>query len=301
MSRVVLQAAAKVNLVLRITGRREDGYHLLDSLMQKVALYDRLVLELRATNTIRLTCPASDLPEDQGNLAYQAAALFFAELGERASNGVDIVLEKQIPVAAGLGGGSSDAAMVLRGLNLLHEDVFSFDQLMAMALRLGADVPFLLQPEPAAWARGIGEQLSRALPLRDCFMVLVTPQISVSTSWAYQNFVLTKKDGKRNFTCSLQSKISVFPRDSGVLVPMENDLESVTIDRYPEIAELKREILERGADAALMSGSGPTVFGLFSDRDAAISCQQTLRRRYVQAYLVLPLTGKEEQAVAFVD
>lgn len=280
-----LFAPAKVNLSLRILGRRPDGYHQLESLMLKLAFGDRLTLSSAPRPGIILRCPGSDLPEDADNLVYRAAARFYERAGLPPA--LEITLYKQIPVAAGLGGGSSDAAAVLRGLNLRHPDALSPAILLELARSLGADVPFFLQDSPAAWARGIGEILApAAVPTGIARLLLINPGFAVSTKWVYEsaNFPLTKQTDPFNLSGSL-------PADWPGWDHLVNDLEKVTIARYPQLARIKAELLECGAEAALMAGSGPTVFGLFSQEEVAAACAAALQGRYPVVCNTKPLPG----------
>ena len=298
LERVSLQAPAKVNLYLKITGRREDGYHYLATLMQKISLFDQVVVE-KIESGILLHCPNSDLPEDESNLAFRAAKKFLETSnvhfqGDRV--GVAITLSKSIPVAAGLGGGSSDAAAVLRGLDQLFATGYTENELLAMGACLGADVPFFVADRPVAWATGIGDQLYPALPLLGYQIIIVNPGYSVSTPWVYDKFALTVGQNINNLK-NLQN--SDRNRDlhqvfsSRAIRPDElvNDLEQVTSIHYPEIELLKKKLLEGGAVAAMMSGSGPTVFGLFqaSEAERALVCAQELKREYQSTFLVDPL------------
>lgn len=295
---VSLQAPAKVNLYLKITGRRADGYHLLATLMQKISLYDHIDLELRDSG-ITLACPENDLPEDESNLAFQAAWVFLERLrekGHKSNSGVAITLRKKIPVAAGLGGGSSDAATVLKGLNQLFSYPFEVHELLEMGLSLGADVPFFVIEHPAAWATGIGERLQQAEPLSGYGILVVNPGYSVSTRWVYENFALTVGENKNNLKYlqkpetgeEWQSKL-----DSRGFRPdeMVNDLEMVTLSHYPGIEKLKSHLVRCGAEAALMSGSGPTVFGLFvkDELERASACEEKLKGEYMNVFMVDPL------------
>ncbi|MDR3630034.1 MAG: 4-(cytidine 5'-diphospho)-2-C-methyl-D-erythritol kinase [Desulfocapsaceae bacterium] len=257
-----LQAPAKVNLFLKVLGKRPDGYHDLETWMQKLDLCDRITLTLRDIPGISLRCAGGDLPADGSNLAWRAAAAFFAASRHAAAYGVDIVLEKIIPVAAGLGGGSSDAGAVLRGLNNLFGDELPVEMLLELGRRLGADVPFFVSGHDAVLATGIGDRMEAVDSLRHCTFLLVNPGFSVSTQWVYENFTLTKDVKKSTVSGSQKLDSGTFP-----LTKTINDLEGVTIGRYPEIADIKRKLLAAGAVSALMSGSGPTVFGVFPDRE----------------------------------
>lgn len=275
-----LLAPAKINLSLRITGRRQDGYHTLISRMQKVSLFDELVLK-KAGSGLELVCPDGKSPSGRENLVFRAAELFLKHIGATVhSFGVHLTLNKRIPVAAGLGGGSSDAAATLTGLNELSRAGLSRHELAVLGVQLGADVPFFLNQAPAALAQGIGEVLSPAEPLGDYTIVLVNPGFAVSTRWVYQQFDLTSIGLADN----LQSS-----RDRVDDLVLVNDLEQVTLRRYPIIADLKKEILQRGATAALMSGSGPTVFGLFADKELAWRAARFFQLGFAGTYLVEPV------------
>ena len=296
---LAVRAPAKINLFLRVTGRRADGYHTLETLMHKVGLFDLLELR-RGGEGVHLHCPGADLPEDSGNLVHRAAELFLQTAAQRLGGplpGVDIALFKNIPVAAGLGGGSSDAAATLKGLNRLFDAGLTEGELAALGLRLGADVPFFVADAPAALAVGIGEILTPVAPLTDCSVLLVNPGFAVSTRWVYQNFALTKNRKATNLKNLQESAVRLNRPGSTVAVKglpasLHNDLESVTIARFPEIGRLKEELLARGAVAALMSGSGPTVFALFPDRQAAETCRALFARRLTQNIMVHTYAGE---------
>jgi len=298
--RLTLKAPAKINLYLRVTGRRADGYHTLATLMQKVDLYDELELKLCEQPGIRLRCFGSLLPEDKNNLVYRAAALFLQTFAGRRAGpvpGVELALRKNIPVAAGLGGGSSDAAATLQGLDALLGCGCSAVELADLGLQLGADVPFFLAETSAALATGVGEILTPVAPLRGYCVLLVNPGFPVSTQWVYQTFALTKNKNASNLKssweevdCAGVSRSSA--NDAVRSAAMHNDLEAVTISRYPEIERLKGELVANGAAVSLMSGSGPTVFGLFTDRQCADACLAICKRRFEYTYLVAPLPEK---------
>ena len=262
---IKLKAPAKINLYLAVKGKRADGYHEIESLMQKIDLADHIQLSIGGQG-IRLTCTGANLPTGEGNLAFRAADAFLRKTG---GSGVDITLEKKIPVAAGLGGGSSDAAAVLRGLNMLFAADMPDEELLALAKPLGADVPFFMYDWPAAWATGIGEELTPAESLTYCHLVLVNPGISVSTGWVYKNFALTSGSNTFILARGRQSGDNRSLWRPKVPEDLYNDLEAVTIPHYPEIEQIKNELRQDGAVGVLMSGSGPTVFGIFTDPDRA--------------------------------
>ncbi len=277
---LLLRAPAKVNLTLRILGKRSDGYHDLDSVMQKIDLADIITLRCSRQPGITLSCPGSNLPEDDTNLVWKAAEAFLKATHRTADCGVSIILEKHIPVAAGLGGGSSDAGAVLTGLNRLLQAELSEDALVDLGRSLGADVPFFVVPYHAVRATGIGDKMIPVYSLSGCSILLVNPGFSVSTAWVYKNFTLTRADKVSNLCDSRKNDNS-----SGSSYPLVNDLETVTIQRYPELAVIKSFLLNNGASDALMSGSGPTVFGIFPDDPVAESddlhhCADELTRKY---------------------
>ncbi len=278
--RLKFAAPAKVNLRLKVVGKRHDGYHELQTWMQKIALYDWITLELKREPGVELVSSSRQVPANSDNLAWKAAFHFFKHIGKAEKIGVKIRLEKNIPVAAGLGGGSSDAGTVLKGLNGMLNNPCSTEDLLDMALGLGADVPFFATDHDAVWAEGVGEVMTPVPSLSDVSFVIVNPGISVSTKSVFENFVLTEENEKSKLCCS--SGIDGFTLEPDMF---ENDLEAVTEARYPVVKEVKSSLLEAGAKYVLMSGSGPTVFGIFPDSDKN-SCIQvedavkTMRLRF---------------------
>jgi len=260
----VLQAPAKVNLSLRVLGRRSDGYHDLDTVMQKLDLCDLVTLGVTDKPGVVLHCPDSDLPEDRSNIVWRAAEAFLAASGcEKV--GVDITLQKRIPIAAGLGGGSSDAGTVLTGLNSLLKTGFSATELITLARPLGADVPFFVTDYGAVRAQGIGDRMIAVQSLKDCTVVLANPGFSVSTRWVFEKYALTMEDKDSKLSDS-QKKF-----DHVLAYAGNNDLERISIPFYPEIEALKQKLVHAGASSVLMSGSGPTVFGIFPDENGGVS------------------------------
>jgi len=264
-------APAKVNFLLRVVGKRPDGYHDLISVMQALEVADELVLE-RRDRGISLLCGSADVPQGHDNIIYRAAASYIKETG--VDGGVNIRLDKKVPVAAGLGGGSSDAAAVLRGMEVLY-GALPRVRLMELALSLGADVPFFLS-WPCARAEGVGERLTE-LPSPDgVWLVLLNPGFAVSTRWVFENLKIELTNNHNNTT--LPPFEGRMP-DAGFLVSLlHNDLERVTAARYHEIDLMKDSLLGEGALGALMSGSGPTVFGIFEDAATAFGAAQRLKR-----------------------
>ncbi len=266
MKKLHLKAPAKVNLRLDVLRRRPDGYHDLRMIMQRVDLCDDIVITLTDKPGIRVRCGREGVPDGPENIAWRGAELLLQMAGDNC--GIDISITKNIPVAAGLGGGSSDGATVLMGVNELLGLGLSDEQLMEMGVKLGADVPFFIFKN-SALAEGIGERLTPIAGLPKMWLVLVNPNIHVSTAWVYQNLQLTS-ERVPNIIPLLYRSI----RD--VCAVLANDLETVTIRRFPIISEIKDRLLAAGAQGALMSGSGPTVFGIFADHASAQKAAQTL-------------------------
>ncbi|MDM8525021.1 4-(cytidine 5'-diphospho)-2-C-methyl-D-erythritol kinase [Desulfococcaceae bacterium HSG8] len=262
-----LSSPAKINLFLHVTGKRPDGYHELYTLMCCIDLCDTLSFTF-GTGKIAVSCDDPNVPEDETNIAHKAAALFLKELDMR--EGVEISINKRIPVGAGLGGGSSNAATVLSGLNQYYGHPFSQDQLINMGCSIGADVPFFIFQKPAI-ATGIGEKLEAYENLPFFKVVLIYPGFAVSTATVYKNFNLRLTKCKKNF-------IDIFFRNRLFEAKHHlcNDLEVVTVAKYPEIPVAKALLLKHGAEGAIMSGSGSSVFGLFSDTDTAENAKEKI-------------------------
>jgi len=260
---------AKINLFLQVLGKRPDGYHDLMSLMCCIGLYDTVSLTFGVKN-ITVSCHHPGVPEDDKNLAFGAARLFLKTLNK--NEGVKIIIQKQIPVAAGLGGGSSNAAAVFLGLNRYYGYPFSTEELMSMGLSIGADVPFFIFQKPAI-ATGIGEKLEAYQNLKNLKILLVFPDISVSTADVYKKLNLGLTKCEKKLKSFLLNKQRFDPR-----YHLCNDLEAVTASTYPVIKTVKEALLSHGALGALMTGSGPTIFGLFSDSNAALKASQALFR-----------------------
>lgn len=284
-----IRAPAKVNLSLRIVGKRKDGYHLLDTVMVPVALFDEITISgarssRRGGEALTVTCRHPLVPSGEGNLASKAASLLMLKKSIRGS--IHIHVRKGIPVGAGLGGGSSDAAATLLGLNRLFRLRCRRKELLSLAASLGADVPFFIDARPAR-ARGIGELLRPLPSFPALWMVILYPGFPLSTRWVYRHFragKLTKAIVNTSINLSLRDP----ERLKQLLV---NDLEKVAMRRYPRIAILKEKLIREGAVGALMSGSGSSVFGIFSSEQAAREAFRRLRKEEgAQAYLVRSLT-----------
>ena len=280
MKTVSLKAPAKVNYRLDVLRRRPDGYHDLRMIMQRIDLCDEVVIAMVEKPGIRVACGRQGVPDGPGNIAWLAADALLQRCGRQT--GIDISISKNIPVAAGLGGGSSDAAAVLMGVNELLDLKFSDEQLMEIGVKLGADVPFFIFKK-CALAEGIGERLTPVAQIPAAWLVLVNPNIHVSTAWVYKNLQLT--------TGNVANIIPLLYKSIGdICALLANDLESVTIDKFPLIGEIKKQLLAAGACGSLMSGSGPTVFGLFENEERARQAAQELAREsswFVQAVRTL--------------
>ncbi len=264
MKKVKLPAPAKVNYRLDVIRKRPDNYHDLRMVMQRIALCDEIEITLSETPGIRVRCDREDVPDGPGNIAWRAAESLLSMADAKC--GVEISIVKNIPMAAGLGGGSSDAATVLMGLNDLLNLNLTDEQLMAVGVKLGADVPFFIFKKTAL-AEGIGDRLSALEGLPPVWLVLVNPNIHVSTAWVYQSLQLTNKP-------DLDKLPKFCNRIENICSLLFNDLEQVTIGRYPVIQEIKDTLVEHGARGVLMSGSGPTVFGVFDSEEQARKCQR---------------------------
>ena len=288
METLNLQAHAKINLFLDVLYQRPDGYHEIETVFQSIGLHDNLTLR-RIEQGIKLHCTHPQVPADASNLAYRAAELILAT--SNTTEGVEITIDKNIPVAAGLGGGSADAAATLVGINELFGLAYERERLMQLGSRLGADVPFCILGGTAI-GRGIGEILTPLSPFAGCHLVVANPGFEVKTSWAYRSLNLSGGKKKRSAT-KIQQKISNF-----LLTKLEknvnilgqeiqkvcneffNVFESTVIAEYPIIAELKKSLWDAGALGVLMSGSGPTVFAFVFDESHAEVVAERLKTSF---------------------
>ena len=271
MKEISVKALAKINLGLDVVRRREDGYHEVKMVMQTIHLFDRLEMK-KTAGGITMTTNLSFLPTNENNLVYKAAKLLMDEFQIR--DGIDVKLHKYIPVAAGMAGGSTDAAAVLYGMNRMFELGLSKEELMQRGVKIGADVPYCIM-RGTALAEGIGEQLTALPPMVKCPILIAKPQISVSTKFVYENLKLDENtvhpDIDRLVEDIRRKDLAAITSDMG------NVLETVTIPNYPVIAEIKEYMMEHGAAGAMMSGSGPTVFGLFDDKEKAVEAYEEMQ------------------------
>jgi 4-diphosphocytidyl-2-C-methyl-D-erythritol kinase len=278
MKPLAIPSPAKINLFLKVLGRRNDGYHDIETLMCRVTLFDTVGLAFNQP-AITTRCSHPDVPEGRANLAHKAAALFLEAVS--SPEGVAITIKKSIPVAAGLGGGSSNAAAVLMGLNQRHGFPLGNEALRKLGARLGADVPFFILGHSAI-ATGIGDKLEPFCGLPLWSVLLVCPKGGLSTAWVYKHLTLRLTKAQED------SKVLPFPEDpSKIKNFLCNDLEQVAIGKFPEIDFIKTALVDLGAEGALMSGSGPTVFGLFRDpQKASLAFQKMKQERRGDTYLV---------------
>ena len=259
-----ISAMSKVNLGLDVLRRRDDGYHEVRMIMQTLKLCDELYFEETQKKEIRIVCNSENLECDENNLIYKAARLIMDEAG--IDRGLDIRLKKNIPIAAGMAGGSSDAAATLVALNKIFGIDFDIAKLKEIGVKIGADVPYCIEGGTQL-SEGIGEKLTRLKDAPQCFVVVAKPHIGVSTKYVYENLHVEMIKTHPNIDAMLKGI------DAGDLIEisshMENILENVTEKKYPVIAMLKSKLKSMGALNSLMSGSGPTVFALFDDKDKA--------------------------------
>lgn len=279
MNTIMLKAYAKINLGLDVLGKREDGYHEVRMIMQTIRLYDKLNMKKLNKDEIVIKTNLAYLPTNENNLVYRAIQMLKDEFNIK--QGVYVELQKHIPVAAGLAGGSSDAAAALIGMNRLFQLKLTTTDLMQRAVKLGADIPYCILGGTAL-SEGIGEVLTPLAPMPNAYILIAKPPINVSTKYVYENLILDEKTNHPDIDGIMEA---INSKDlCGVTNRLSNVLESVTIDRYPVIQEIKDTMIEYGAMNALMSGSGPTVFGIFDDLNLA-----------KKAFYQLKVQGKAKQ------
>ena len=283
-----LQAFAKINLGLDVLGKREDGYHEVRMIMQTIRMYDQLDMRKSVEPGIHLTTNKKYIPVDENNLVWRAAKLMVDTCG--IMEGVSIHLHKVIPVAAGMAGGSSDAAATLVGMNRLFHCGLSKEKLMELGVQIGADVPYCVL-RGTALAEGIGEKLTVLPPMPDCWILIGKPGISVSTKYVYTTLDLN--------TDTVHPDIDGMKKALedgnlyGITERMGNVLQDVTIPAYPEVERIKEQMKTLGAGNAMMSGSGPTVFGIFDNEEKAQEACQKLRESgsCQQVFLTVPFNN----------
>ncbi len=282
MDKISLKALAKINLGLDVVRRREDGYHEVRMVMQTIHLFDRLNIEKTKKAGISIKTNLSFLPVNENNLIYKAGKLLVDEFN--ITEGVSVELDKRIPVAAGMAGGSTDAAAMLYGMNKIFDLGLSMQELKDRGVKIGADVPYCLM-RGTALAEGIGEKLKSLPPMIKCPVLIAKPQISVSTKFVYENLRLDENTVHPDIDALIQD---IKDKDlHEVCNHMGNVLETVTIPNYPIIDEIKKKMMNSGAIGAMMSGSGPTVFGLFEDEETAKKAYKEMKKSELakQVYL----------------
>lgn len=267
-----LKAHAKINLGLDVVRKREDGYHEVRMIMQMIGLYDELELTVTEAPGITVTTNREDLPTDESNLVYKAAKLLMDEFSVK--QGLHIQLEKRIPMAAGMAGGSTDAAATMIGVNELFELGLSQRALMERAVKIGADVPYCIMGGTAL-AEGIGEVLSELPPMPKCQILIAKPPVDVPTKFVYGNLRANELKSHPDIDAMIQYLKEEKLTDMCKI--MGNVLETVTIPAYPVIDEIKKIMIDCGADGSMMSGSGPTVFGIFTDAESAKKAEKAVK------------------------
>ncbi|MBO5656565.1 MAG: 4-(cytidine 5'-diphospho)-2-C-methyl-D-erythritol kinase [Agathobacter sp.] len=291
MDEISLKALAKINLGLDVVRRREDGYHEVRMIMQTIHLYDKLDIKKTKESGISIASNLSYVPTNESNLVYKAGKLLMDEFDIK--EGVHVDLTKRIPVAAGMAGGSTDAAAMLYGMNEIFGLGLSRKELMERGVKIGADVPYCLM-RGTALAEGIGEKLTSLPPMVKCPVLIAKPAISVSTKFVYENLKLDENtvhpDIDKMIADIKKKDLNAIASDMG------NVLESVTIPEYPIITEIKERMMASGAVNAMMSGSGPTVFGLFADEETAKRAYQDMQRSGLakQIYLTSIYNNRRE-------
>lgn len=271
MDKIVIKAMAKINLGLDVIRKRTDGYHEVRMVMQSVNLYDTLTFTKSDEKGITLTANKREIPLDERNLIYKAADLLYKKYS--MPEGVRIHLDKKIPMAAGMAGGSTDAAAALTGMNRLFELGISQEELCGLGVKIGADVPYCIMGGTVL-AEGIGEILTPLPPAPDCFLVIAKPGIDVSTKYVYENLHADKLTCHPDIDGMVRAVSNQDRR--GIAAAMGNVLETVTVQEYPVIDEIKKFMKENGAVNSLMSGSGPTVFAIMENAEKAERLKQSL-------------------------
>lgn len=273
MKKLTIQGMAKINLGLDVIRRREDGYHEVKMVMQTLNLCDTLTIEKVDTPSITIQIGTAPLPADENNLIYKSANLLMQHCN--LSQGVSISLQKEIPIAAGMAGGSTDAAATLLGMNQLFALGLSLEELQKLGVKIGADVPYCLQGGTAL-SEGIGEILTTLPAAPDCFVAVGKPEISVSTKYVYENL----HANSLQYHPDIDGMVAAITNKDldGITKRMENVLETVTEKEYPMITKIKELLKEKGAENALMSGSGPTVFGIFTEEKRAREAREALQQ-----------------------
>lgn len=288
MTKIIKKAPAKINLFLEVSARRPDGYHDIESVMQTVSLFDELTFEADdcAEQNISIECSVPGVPCDERNLCYRAAKLFL-EAAEVKKYDLSINIDKHIPMAAGLGGGSSDAAATLAALNELYNGIFSKSELCALGRKIGADVPFCIM-QGISITKGIGDVFLPCSPLPECHIVIACQGEGVSTPAAYKKLDEMYNFSARSVDAGKFAAIIDTGELSAIASGMTNIFESAVLPHHAEASEIKQIMSESGALRAMMSGSGPSVFGIFESEGLAQSAQSALLEKGIASHLCKP-------------
>lgn len=283
---ISLRAYAKINLGLQIFGKRDDGYHSIETVLHRVNIYDTITLRLHRKREVHIRCSHPEIPVDHTNLCHKAAELFYSRIDSPPQ--VDITIKKNIPIGAGLGGGSADAAVVLLACNTLHGSPLDDEALYRLAVDIGSDVPYFLRGGSAV-ARGRGEILEYFQLELPYWIVVVYPRIHISTKWAYDSFSLNPQLRQHDLK-ALVSENVMHPRTW--VNSLRNDFEPSVFRNHPTVMRVKELLIRGGADFALMSGSGSSVFGLFQDQHYAEDIARELSQLY-DVWLTPPFFSPE--------
>lgn len=276
---MLLKAYAKINLSLDVVGKREDGYHILRMIMQTIDLYD--ILNVKKTRKgINVICNRPYVPTDERNLAYKAAELFINTY--KIDGGIEIYLKKHIPVAAGMAGGSTDAAAVLKAMRTFYKPEIKDKELMELGLKIGADIPYCIVGGTAL-CEGIGENITTLKPFKNHVLVVIKPPFGVSTKEVYNNLDINKiiKHPDTELLIKYVEENNLL----GVCRNMKNVLENVTLRKHMTLKNIKKEIFDMGAMGTLMSGSGPTIFAFFEDMLKAQICYDKMKNKYKEVFI----------------
>lgn len=276
MQMLTLYAPAKVNLRLDVVGKRSDGYHEIRNLMERVSIHDEIDIKI-VEKGLQVTCDNEDVPDDESNIAFKALKEILAYSSRNV--GVEVHIKKKIPVASGMGGGSSNAAAVIKGINHLLKLRLSKEKLIKIGFKVGADVPFFLFEGPAL-AKGIGEQLKKIRSMPKLLFLIVNPGIRISTKAVYQKFNVDRNGEEP------EELPSIYRTKRDVAKILFNDLERVTIREFPVIGQIKEDLIKNGAIASLMTGSGPTVFGIFSDKNSLAKAFEKIGKKSKEGWRV---------------
>lgn len=288
-------AYAKINLCLRVLGKREDGYHDIESLVLPVNLSDRIAVSRTETGRITIKCPGHSELENEGNLCVKAAKWYFEKTSiDPAEQGIEIVLEKEIPIGAGMGGGSTDAAAVLRILQKLYCFPIANDAIKEECWVIGADVPVCFESKPR-WIYGVGEKLGDVIEIDKLFILLINPGYEVSTRLVYESYNKNLDNARLTNTCFSGRKSQRKIDRQAVKELLHNDLESVTMRLHPDLLQMKDALHDANAERVLMTGSGPTLFALFESEEAATVAKRQLERKFPESGIWLATNFLREE------